>query len=132
MGGPQERRKFKRIDSSAVLVYKPVMEESEDQPTESHYLPAVPINVSYGGILFSAKERLEAGDVINIRLRIFDILATDPEARIEEISSVQDLVANVEVVRVEKETEEDYHVAGEIVLVLEGDLEKLSSFIQKE
>lgn len=124
------RRAYKRVDSSAVLVYRPV--EGEEDLKVDHYLPAEPLNISSGGILFAADRKLEMGSLIKIRLRLFDVFAGDPRFTLEEISDVDDLVAVAKVNRVERIEEERYQAAVEIVYVLEGDLVKFNKFVTEK
>jgi hypothetical protein len=126
---PGERRKHKRIGTSAVMVFRP-LDTSLMKPGATHYLPGDSLNLSLGGVLFTANIHMEAGTRIKIRLRLFDVFSDDPRAKFEEIAGVSDLVATAFVTRVEDNPKGGYRYAASFDSFVEGDTKKLQSFIE--
>ena len=129
--GGRERRKHKRITTFATLVYRP-LKKLEGQPGMTHYMPADSFNLSIGGALFCANKCIDVGEQIKVRIRLFEVLADDPDSDLLEIAGTSDLVAVAEVLRTEEDPEGGYRMAVRFVDVIDGDLEALNAFIEKK
>lgn len=101
----EERRKFRRIASTATFSFYPL-----DEWGSTSY-PATSVDTSPGGLSFQTSRKVEVGSLIILRLKIIDLVPTEHSNRMAATNTESRIIAAANVLRVRRTDDGGYFVA---------------------
>ena len=125
----EDKRSHKRIGFEAILmVFRPL---THKEKRAQHYMPADVLDLSLGGMKFSAHREMAEGDKIKLRLSPFEILSLDEDVDPEEVADEFEFVATAQVVTANFENEGSSTYGVKFVEIVQGNVEAIKEFIDK-
>jgi c-di-GMP-binding flagellar brake protein YcgR len=125
----RDQRSHKRIGFEAILmVFRPL---THKEKRAQHYMPADVLDLSLGGMKFSAHREMANGDMIKLRLSPFEILKMDEDVDPEEVADEFEFVATAEIVTANLDSEGNSTYGVKFEEIIQGNVEAIEAFIEK-
>lgn len=125
----RDKRSHKRVGFEAILmVFRPL---THKEKRAQHYMPADVLDLSLGGMKFSANRDLLQGDMIKLRLSPFEILSLEENVNPEEVADEFEFVATGEVVTTILDDKGNNVFGIRFDEIIQGNVEAIEEFINK-
>lgn len=122
------KRAQKRVDLQASLVWRPVDLAFGHQ---TPFRPGEVLDISTGGMKFSAHAILSKGDRVEVRVSLAEILAKDDDVDPSAVLDKVDLDVRAQVRQEDKRPDGTYIYGVQFEEINAGDIEALAAFIEK-